>query len=482
MSGELLDTADAGPTAVRGGILRLLGYVAGVLLTVGSAALLFRHLGVEDGGRYVTVLALVGIVSGVTEIGLTAIGVRELATRRHEERAQVMRNLLGLRLVLTSVGVAGAVVFAAVVDYAPVVVAGTAIAGVGAVATAVQSTLGISLQAALRFGWVTVLELARQVLTVVGIVILVLASAGLLPFVALSVPVGVAVLLLTAWVVRSDVPLTPSFDRAEWRALLREVLPFAAATVIAAVYFRAAMIVLSVVSTPTEVGYFAAPFRVTEVLLLVPNLVVGAAFPIFARAARDDHERLAYGAERVFQACLVLGGLLLVSLALGADFVIDVVAGDEFAPSADVLQIQALALMLAFPNAALFFVFLSLRRFRTLLGLAAGALGVNVVLSAVLAELWGAEGAALATVAAELGAIVVGFAVLRASAPQLVPALDVIPRVAAAVALAALVLLIPGLPSVAAAVLGTALYTGAVLGLGAVPTEFFQALPARLRR
>jgi O-antigen/teichoic acid export membrane protein len=481
MSGELLDTADAGPAAVRGGILRLLGYVAGILLTVGSAALLFRHLGVEDGGRYVTVLALVGMVSGVTEIGLTAIGVRELATRRPEERGLVMRNLLGLRLVLTAVGVAAAVAFAAVVGYEPVVVAGTALAGVGAVATAVQSTLGISLTAALRFGWVTTLELVRQVLTVAGIVALVLWSAGLLPFLALTIPVGALVLLLTAWVVRSDVPLTPSFDRAEWRALLREVLPFAAATVIAAVYFRAAMIVLSVVSTPTETGYFAAPFRVTEVLLLIPNLVVGAAFPIFARAARDDHERLAYGVERVFQACLVLGGCLMVSLVLGADFVIDVVAGEEFGPSGDVLKIQAVALMLAFPNAALFFAFLSLRRYRTLLLLAAGALLVNVGLAAVLGELWGAEGAALATACAELCAILAGIALLRMSAPRLVPALGVIPRVAVATALAGLVLLIPGLPSLPAAVLGTGVYTAAVLALGAVPTEFFQALPARLR-
>jgi O-antigen/teichoic acid export membrane protein len=392
-----------------------------------------------------------------------------------------MRNLLGLRLVLTAIGVALAVAFAAVAGYEPVVIAGTALAGVGAVATAVQSTLGVSLTAALRFGWVTALDLVRQLLTVVGIVVLVLWSAGLLPFLALSIPVGVLVLLLTAWVVRSDVPLTPSFDWAEWRTLVREVLPFAAATVIAAVYFRAAMIVLSVVSTPTETGYFAAPFRVTEVLLLVPNLVVGAAFPIFARAARDDHQRLAYGVERVFQACLVLGGCLMVALALGADFVIDVVAGNEFAGSTDVLRIQALALMLAFPNAAIFFAFLSLRRFRTLLGLAAGALVVNVVLAVVLGELWGAQGAAVATACAELGAILAGIAILRAVAPGLVPALGVIPRVALAIGLAALVLLIPGLPSVVAAALGTGIYAAVVLALGAVPTEFFQALPARLR-
>jgi O-antigen/teichoic acid export membrane protein len=472
---ELLDTSNAGPIAVRGGVFRLAGYGGGVLLSVVSAALLFRHLGVRDGGRYVTALALVALVSGVTEFGLTTVGVRELATRRPEERGALMRNLLGLRLVLTALGVAGAVAFAAVVGYAPVVVLGTVLAGVGAVATAVQSTLGVALSAALRFGWITVLDLLRQAVTTVGIVVLVLAGVGLLPFLALTIPVGLLVLLVTAWVVRSDVPLMPSVDLAEWRALIRDIIPFAAATVIAAVYFRAAMIVLSAVSSATETGYFAAPFRITEVLLLVPGLVVGAAFPIFARAARDDRERLRYGVDRVFQACLVLGGAVMVPLLVGAEFVIDIVAGDEFARSADVLRIQAVALMLAFPNSVLFYALLSLGRYRALLLLSGGVLAINVMLAAVLGSSRGAEGAAVATSAAEAFLIFAALIAVRRADPRLVPGLGVVPRFTVAVALALTVLLIPGLAPLAAAALATVIYAAAALLLGTVPREFLEA-------
>jgi O-antigen/teichoic acid export membrane protein len=213
---ELLDTPEAGPTAVRGGVFRLAGYGIGVLLTVGSAALLFRHLGVGDGGRYVTALALVALVSGVTELGLTAVGVRELATRPREERTMVMRNLLGLRLVLTAAGAAVAVGFAALVGYTEAVVLGVALAGAGAVATAVQSTLGVALTAGLRFGWITVLELLRQVLTVVGIAVGLAAAlwltrllAGLLYGVTPTDPVSfasVVALLLGVALVASYVP------------------------------------------------------------------------------------------------------------------------------------------------------------------------------------------------------------------------------------------------------------------------------------
>jgi len=473
---ELLDTAQAGPTAVRGALLRVAGYTAGVILSVGSAALLFRHLGVVDGGRYVAVLALIGIVAGITDVGMTTIGIREMAVRPPHAREPLMRNLLGLRLVLTLVGIVGAVLFAVAAGYDHTMVVGTVLAGIGVVAIVLQTTLGIALQARLRFGWVTALDLIRQALTVAGIVVLVLAGAGLLPFLALTIPVGVAVLVLTAWIVREDVPLVPAFKPAEWRRLLREVIPFAAATIIAAVYFRAAMIVLSVVSTPTETGYFAAPFRITEVLLIVPNLVVGAAFPIFARAARDDQDRLAYGVQRVFQACVVLGGLLFVALLLGAPFAIEVVAGADFEPSVDVLRIQALALALAFPNSVLFYVLLTLRRYGILLGLSIGVLLVNVILAAVLGAAHGADGAAVATASAELAALVAGLVALRAVAPRVAPNLGVFLKVALAAGGAAL-LLETGLSSVVATAAGVVVYGAVVLSLRAVPRELLDALP-----
>src|SRR5690349_17272164 len=56
-----------GSAAARGGALRAGGFLLGQLLTVGAVALLFRHLGVDDTGRYVTVLSLVAIVQGLTD-------------------------------------------------------------------------------------------------------------------------------------------------------------------------------------------------------------------------------------------------------------------------------------------------------------------------------------------------------------------------------------------------------------------------------
>ena len=151
----------------------------------------------------------------------------------------------------------------------------------------------------LRLGWVTLVELVRQVVTVVLITALVIAGAELLPFFAIPIPAALVALILTALLLRREISTRPSFDRAMWTLLLRDVLPFAASTAVASVYFRLAIVLLSLISTAEPTGYFAAPFRVVEVLVVVPSLLVTAAFPIFARAAWDDHERLGYGVRRV---------------------------------------------------------------------------------------------------------------------------------------------------------------------------------------
>ena len=73
-----------------------------VVLTAIASVFLLRYLGVVEFGRYVTVLSLIAIVSGVTDAGLTAVGARDLALRpMGEPRERLLANLLGLRLVLT---------------------------------------------------------------------------------------------------------------------------------------------------------------------------------------------------------------------------------------------------------------------------------------------------------------------------------------------------------------------------------------------
>lgn len=286
-------------------------------------------------------------------------------------------------------------------------------------------------------------------------------------------------LVLTVSLVRRSTPTMPSFELAEWRELLKDALPFVAATAVAAVYLRVAVILVSLIASAQDTGYFGASFRIVEVLILVPQLMVSAAFPIFARAARDDPTRFSYAVQRVFEAGLLLGAATAVALALGAELVIDVVGGAAFQPAADLVRIQGVALLAAFAGAALSYALLSMRRHRELLYVNGIALAANVVLTSALTAAYGALGAAVGVALAELMlALGAGLALARVrSGPRL--SFRLAPRIALAAAAALAVAALPGLPAAGRLAAGIGIYAALVLLLRAVPPELLLELRAR---
>ena len=90
---------------------------------------------------------------------------------------------------------------------------------------------------------------------------------------------------------------------------------------------------MSLVATATQTGYFSASFRIVEVIIAVPSLIAGAAFPILARAAETDRVRLAYALQRLFEAGVILGGWTAISVVLGAQVGIDVLGGEDYQPA-----------------------------------------------------------------------------------------------------------------------------------------------------
>src|SRR5271155_1068428 len=130
---DVLDTERAGPAALRGGALRSGAYVLGILLSLISAPLLIRHLGQVEYGRYITVIALVTIVGGLSEGGVNAVALRSYTNHSGAERTRLMANLLGVRMGLSVVAVGGAVAFAALAGYRRDLVLGTLLVGIGMV-------------------------------------------------------------------------------------------------------------------------------------------------------------------------------------------------------------------------------------------------------------------------------------------------------------------------------------------------------------
>lgn len=482
-SEDVLRAPGAGTKVVRGGAVRGAGYAVGVLLGAVASVFLLRHLGVIDFGRYVTVMSLIGIVGGVTDAGLTVVGSRELAVRPvGDERRRLVANIVAIRLLLTPLGVAGAVLFALVAGYDGRLVLGTLLAGAGLVLVNAQASMMLPLAVELRNARLAIAELVKQAVTAGGIVVLAAAGAALLPFFAVQVLVGLVILAATPALLGRRGLIFPHADRLEWRMLAGQALPVAAAFILGILYFRVLVIMTSLIATERETGLFATSFRIFELLVGIPLLLVGVVLPVVSAAAHDDERRLRYVVQRVTEVALICAVGLSLVVAIAAEPVIVLLGGEEFREAAPILRIQVFALVGIFLSQAWFIALIAIRRQSAVALASALGLAAVMALGFVLIGPLEATGSAIAALVADLLLAALALLFLRRHGPGHSLSFAFVPKVALAAGAAAALVLIPGVSRLVVAVVAGLVYGLVVWATRALPPEVLDAFPAeRLR-
>ena len=342
---DVLTSSEAGGKVIRGSAMRIGANGAGLVLGLLTATLLLRHLGVEESGRYVTVLSLVGIAVSIVDTGLNVSASSDMAVRAPTGRRRLLANIVGQRLLVAAAALVGLVAFALIAGYPSTMVTGTALAGTGVLLVAVANSILVPLTVELRNAGIALVELLRQVVTLAGVGLLVALGAQLTPFFAVQVAVGLVVLAAVPFLVGHRGLVRPSFEWEEQRSLLRTALPVAAALALGQIYFRLVIVLMSLISSPEQTGYFGGSLRAMEALIVLPVLVAGVALPLMAAAARDDLARLRYAIEGLSEGAVIAGVLVVLVTVRAAEPVMKVIGGAAFGPAGDVLRIQVVALL-----------------------------------------------------------------------------------------------------------------------------------------
>lgn len=473
---DVLTSSEAGGKVIRGSALRVAANVAGLVLGLLTATLLLRHLGVEDSGRYVTVLSLVGIAVSVVDTGLNVTASSELARRERGARPPLLANILGQRLVAAAVALVLLVGFAVLAGYPAEMVGGTALAGAGVLLVAVANAVLIPLTVQLRNAGLAFVEVVRQVVTLAGVALLVAFGASLTPFFAVQIAVGLLVVALVPALVGRSGLVWPRFDRDAQRALLGTALPVAAALALGQIYFRLVIVLMSLISSAEQTGYFGGSLRAMEALIVIPVLVAGVALPLMTAAARDDLARLRYAIEGLGEGAVIAGVLIVLVTFRAAEPVMSMLGGSDFGPAGDVLRIQVVALLFIALYQIWTVALIALGSQRQLiLTNALGLFGV-AVFAAILVPPFGAEGGAAASVLGD--AVLAGLIYwrLHLSTGRVTVRAGFLARVAVAALVAVVPLLVPGLPDLAAATLAAIVFVCVGLLVGMVPQELRDAV------
>jgi O-antigen/teichoic acid export membrane protein len=178
-------------------------------------------------------------------------------------------------------------------------------------------------------------------------------------------------------------------------ALLRRALPFAASGIVANVQTRVGPLLLGYLSTPTEVGWFAAASRFGSVARLAPQAVFAGALPVLSH----EHGRDRTAAERVFhtfdRVLLAGAAALAVGCAVFAAPVLRIVYGPPFAAAAPALLWIAVGLIPLLSNSGRKVFLYASGGEALVVRWSAVALFVQIALGVMLIPAFGGAGAAI---------------------------------------------------------------------------------------
>ncbi len=408
-----------------------------------------RVMGPGEFGRFAFVTAVASICLLVADFGLTPLTMRRLsadATRRRETLWSASAVNLALAAFVYLVSLAALAAWSR--GYAALFALYGIVLFIHAIATSAEALL-FATDRASRVG---VNRLCgNAVLVVAAAVALVVdgsAEALLLAFVLASVAKLALGLFATRQIVRA-----PSFDREIARGLLRAAVPFALAAITSFLYFRVDVVLLGVLSSEESVGQYSAAYRFVDGMILVPIALAYVFFPGWVRpGARKSH-------ALVVVKMLVLLGLVasLAFLVAGRDAA-RFLLGPEFAGSGETLFILALGFPVLFVDVVAVWLAYSHRREWDVIKVSLAALVVNVGLNLVLIPRYDFEGAAAATVVAEVvnfaGYAILFRALVRARLDAILAAAARLLGAAAAAGVVVLVLQLAATPSGLAALAG----------------------------
>jgi PST family polysaccharide transporter len=271
------------------GIVLFANFIAKVLIFL-ATALIARTLQPDDFGWYALIIAYVGFIAVIPELGMDAVLTRDMA-----RNPQVATTLLGASFTLRMLaimlsGIVGMIVFF-FLGYPTRLTPIFAIALTFVLSFSLSAFVETHFRAQMSMGLPALAKICAKA-TFFLVVFVALRTIAvewrlLAAIAATTLPDLLAVAWVTFWMWHRVRP-SLAFGWHAWRSLLHESWPFALSSICIMIYVRMDVVLLSQMSTPEAVGNYAAAYGLVEVWSGTATALGISLLPILSRSAGKD--------------------------------------------------------------------------------------------------------------------------------------------------------------------------------------------------
>jgi O-antigen/teichoic acid export membrane protein len=382
----------------RNTTLLLSSSIAGFILGFFFTLYVARYLGAQGFGVLSFALAFTGLFGIITNIGLQALMIREVARDTTLAR-KYLSNIAVLKVFLSIITFGLLALSVNLLHYPLETIHVVYLIGLSMVLAAFSTmfyglfrayermefeALGGALSGALLLGGA--LWAIHNNYSIIGFAWVYFAASAI----ALAYCVAVS-----AW--KFTLPGI-EVDFRFWKESLKRAWPFAVSGVFMTLYFYIDSVMLSSMKGNEAVGWYNAAYRLVLCLSFIPSAFYGAVFPIMARFHVTSKDFLRFTHERSFKYMLIVGVPIGIGTTILASKVILLIFGSEYRQSIIALQILVWSMVFIFVNGSFGQLFNSINKQLATTYIIMGSALLNIVLNIILIPRYSLTGASIATV------------------------------------------------------------------------------------
>lgn len=385
----------------RNTVFSALSALSNLLLLV-LVILAARILGDSDYGKFSLALAVASIFEMPIDFGLSTLTVKDVA-RDRGLAAPYLHSILPWKILLS-----GAVMLALIPTAHLLTKSADARIAVYAMGLAIvlrssKATAHAFFSAYERFDLVLLTTYSERMIIVLVCGLMLFGTKALIPFAFAFAFARIPDLVFSYWLLHGRIArLGWSMNTSLIRRIQVKALPFGSLNIVRVMYAYIGTVILGVLRTSAEVGWYSAGYRIYEGLTMFPYILCAVLLPRLSHLYVADRERHAELSARGMKYLLILSLPILVCGWLLAPRILAAVFGPAYLQGVPALRMLFAASVFMFSNWLLNTILVSTDKQGAVLKVSAIGLGISIMAHFALIRPYGATGAGMAALFAEV--------------------------------------------------------------------------------
>ena len=394
--------------------LLLVSQILSYVLAFFSVAYIARYLGASGYGIISFAFAFTTLFSILADLGLQPLIVREVA-RDNSLAPKYLANVNVMKIILGTLTFGLIALTTNLIGYPQQTIYVVYLVGLSVVCGSLASTFYSIFQAHEKMEYQSFSGVLSAAIMLVGVVLAVHYHISIIGFSSLYVLSSVISLIFALVIFRWRFYSSPSWthrkiamDWGFWKVTIKEALPFGLSAIFVTIFYWISSVMLSAMKGDVDVGLYNAAFRMVLVLLFIPTALNATIYPIMSKFHLTAQESLRMAYEKYFKYMLILAVPIGTGTTLLANRVILLIFGSQFTASTIALQILIWAAAFIFVGSAFYQLLSATNNQLKAVIITVIEMILNVTLNLLLIPQYSYKGSAIATLATEGLALILG--------------------------------------------------------------------------